>query len=115
MSARAFVDTPLYENLIEGARDERLQKLQKFFKNRHWIMMHKGIEFVLVRDEKKKLQAFCFLVPMDKQFSGFDIWWHFIIKQLAFITTGDIKRFLEFAGNFFPLEQRAIEKSGISR
>ena len=66
LSALSFVDTPLYESLIEGNREVRLSKLQKFFKNRHWIMMHKGIEFILVRDEKKKLQAFCFLVTMDK-------------------------------------------------
>ena len=77
--------------------------------------MHKGIEFILVRDEKKKLQAFCFLVTMDKQFSGFDIWWHFIIKQLTVVTIMDVKRFLGFAGNFFPLEQRAIEMTGIPR
>ena len=96
LSALAFVDTPLYKTLVEGDRQQRLDKLTKYFKIRHTIMMCRDIQFFYKRDGQK-LVAFAFCTPLSKQFSTFDIWYHFIFKLFLLVSISEIRGFLNFA------------------
>ena len=42
--------------------------------------MYRGTEFIMVRDPDGKLQAMCFLVTSDNEFTAFDRYYHFMFK-----------------------------------